>query len=172
VVRIAGADDSGAISDIGLNSFREAYEHTCAPDDLILHLDEFHTETAVVAQMGCPGNDYLIAENGGQPAGFAKVRESLALPEVPATRLIELHQLYVQPDQQRFGLGGYLLEAVLNYVRGKGAEGVWLSAWEEATWAVNFYHKHGFATVGATDFRLGNTVYIDLLMWKPVMLDN
>jgi len=118
--------------------------------------------------MNSRGDDYLIAENNGRPAGFAKVRETSPLPEVAANRVIELHQLYVQPQQQRFGIGGYLLDAVFNYVRDKGAAGVWLSAWEEAIWAVNFYRKHEFATVGTTDFRLGKTVYSDLLMWRPV----
>jgi len=172
VVRHAGADDVSAISEIGLDSFRAAYEHTCEADDLILHLDEFHAEAAVVAQIGSPGTDYLIAENNGRPAGFAKVRETSPLPEVTATRVIELHQLYVQPDQQRFGVGGYLLKAVFDYVRDKAADGVWLSAWEEANWAIDFYNKHAFATIGTTDFRLGETVYVDLLMWRPVNLEN
>jgi ribosomal protein S18 acetylase RimI-like enzyme len=78
----------------------------------------------------------------------------------------------VQPEQQRYGVGGYLLEAVFDYVREKAAEGVWLSAWEDANWAVDFYHKHAFATVGTTGFRLGETVYIDFLMWRPVNLEN
>lgn len=162
----------GAIAEIGLKSFRAAYEHSCGPDDLILHLDEFHAEAAVVAQMKSPANDYLLAENNGRPAGFAKVRESSPLSEAQATRVVELHQLYVHPQQQRFGIGGYLLEAVFNYVRNKGAEGVWLTAWEDAPWAVNFYHKHDFLTVGTTEFRLGKSVYSDLLMWRPVDPDN
>jgi len=172
VIREAGVDDVAAISVIGLKSFREAYENTCGPDDLILHLDEFHVEAAVLAQMGSQSNDYLIAENNSRPAGFAKLRESPPSPAAPATRVIELHQLYVLPEQQRYGIGGHLLEAVVNHARDKGAEGVWLSAWEDATWAVNFYRKHGFETVGTTEFRLGKTVYTDLIMWRPVDIDS
>ncbi len=168
MIRRAVAEDVAAISEIGLVSFREAYAHSCGPDDLILHLNEFHTAAAVLAQMNSQGTDYLIAENDGQPAGFAKLCESSPLPEVAATRVVELHQLYVLPEQQRFGIGGHLIEAVVDNVRDKAAEGVWLSAWEDATWAVNFYRKHGFETVGTTEFRLGKTVYIDLLVWRPV----
>ena len=168
MIRQAGLEDAAAISEIGLDSFRTAYEGTCGPDDLILHLDEFHAEAAVTRQMNSPANNYLIAEHDSQPAGFAKVRDSSPLPETSATKVIELHQLYVSPKQQRFGIGGQLVDALVSFAREEAAQGIWLSAWEDASWAVNFYLKQGFATVGTTEFRLGRTVYTDLLMWRRV----
>ncbi len=170
VIRVATADDVATISAIGHKSFRTAYENTCEPDDLILHLDEFFGEAAIQGEMGVPGHYYLLALNAGQAAGFVKIRENSRPLEIPASRALELHQLYVLPEQQRFGIGGRLIDAAASFARGKAADGIWLTVWEHAPWAVNCYRKYGFESVGTTDFRLGRTVYTDLLMWRPVDL--
>jgi len=172
VIREATADDVATISTIGHESFRTAYENTCEPDDLISHLEEFFGEAAIHGEMGVPGCYYLLALNAGQPAGFVKLRENTRPDEIPASRALELHQVYVLPEQQRFGIGGELIEAAAGFAFGKAVDGIWLTAWEKAPWAVNCYLKNGFEVVGKTDFRLGKTVYIDLLMWRPVELDN
>jgi len=172
VIREAGVDDVATISAVGHESFRTAYENTCEPDDLILHLDEFFGEAAIHGEMRMPGHYYLLALNAGQAAGFVKIRESARPDEVPASRALELHQVYVLPEQQRFGIGGRLIEAAARFARGKAADGIWLTVWEHAPWAVNCYLKYGFEVVGTTDFRLGKTVYPDHLMWRPVELDN
>ena len=46
-------------------------------------------------------------------------------------------------------------------------EGVWLSVWQEADWAIKFYEAYGFRIVGTTDFWLGESKYMDYLMWLP-----
>jgi len=172
LIREATADDVATISAIGHESFRTAYENTCEPDDLISHLEEFFGEVAIHGEMGVPGRYYLLALNSALPAGFVKISDSRRPEEIPASRAFELHQVYVLPEQQRFGIGGKLIEAAARFARDKAADGIWLTVWEEAPWAINCYRKYGFEVVGTTDFRLGKTVYTDLLMWRPVELDN
>ena len=77
-------------------------------------------------------------------------------------------QVYVLPDKQRYGIGGRLIEAVVDIARLEGADGLWLSVWEDAPWAVNAYRKNGFEAVGTAAFCLGKTRYKDLLMWRSV----
>lgn len=168
VIREATAADVAAISAVGHESFRSAYENTCEPDDLILHLDEFFSEAAIHGEMRKPGHCYLLASNSAHPAGFVKIRESARPIEIPATRALELNQVYVLPDQQRYGIGGKLIKAATQFAAGKSADGVWLTVWKHAPWAVNCYRKYGFEELGTTEFRLGRTVYTDLLMWRPV----
>lgn len=166
-IREAGIDDVDTLSAIGHASFRKAYENWSHPDDLVAHLDAFFSVEAIQKEMQLPGHNYLIAVNQDTAAGFVKIRESARPDEVPATRALELHQVYVMPEQQRFGIGGLLIEAAADYARDKAADGIWLSVWEKAPWAVNCYRKYGFEEVGKTDFQLGRTVYTDLLMWRP-----
>lgn len=166
-IRDAGIDDVDTLSAIGHASFRKAYEDWSHPDDLVAHLDAFFSVEAIRKEMQLPGHHYLIALNQDTAAGFVKIRESARPDEVPATRALELHQVYVIPVQQRYGIGGLLIEAAADYARDKAADGIWLSVWEKAQWAVNCYRKYGFEEVGETDFQLGRTVYNDLLMWRP-----
>lgn len=167
-VRGADIDDIPAISSVGHASFRTAYENWSQPDDLIAHLDAYFSETAVVTAMQTPGCQYLVARNAIQVAGFVKISDCRHPDEVPATKSLELSQVYVLPDQQRDGIGGRLLDAAAAYAREQAADGIWLTVWEDAPWAINCYRKYGFEQVGMIDFQLGKTIYNDLLMWRPV----
>lgn len=169
-IRVAGAEDVDAISAIGHASFRQAYEEWSEPDDLVAHLESFFSVAAIRGEMQLPGNTYLLALHDGVVAGFVKIRESARPDEVPASRALELQQVYILPEQQRFGIGGRLIEAAARNAQEKAADGIWLSVWDEASWAVNCYRKNGFEAVGTIGFQLGSSVYTDLLMWRPVDL--
>lgn len=167
-IRKAGVDDVATLSAIGHASFRAAYENWSEPDDLVAHLEDFFSEVAIQAAMGIQGCCYLLALNGDEAVGFTKIREGRQPDDIPAARALELHQVYVMPDQQRFGIGGRLIDAATRYAQEQSAEGVWLTVWEDAPWAVNCYRKYGFEQVGTMDFKLGQAIYNDLLMWRPV----
>ena len=167
-IREGGVDDVAALSAIGHASFRAAYENWSEPDDLVAHLEDFFSEVAIRAAMGLPGCRYLLALHGGVAVGFTKIREGSQPDEIPAARALELHQVYVMPDQQRFGIGGRLIDAATDYAHQQSADGVWLTVWEDAPWAVNCYRKYGFEQVGTMDFKLGTATYNDLVMWRPV----
>jgi len=167
-IREAGSDDVSSLSAVGHESFRAAYEDWSEPDDLIEHLDTFFSEDAIRKEIQLPGHYYLIASINGDPAGFVKIRENTRPQEVPATRALELHQVYVMPGKQRHGIGGRLIEAAARFASNKSADGIWLSVWKDAPWAVNCYRKYGFEEVGLTDFKLGQSIYTDLLMWRAV----
>jgi len=169
-IRQATVDDVSALSAVGHQSFRAAYENFSEPDDLVAHLDAFFSEEAILKEIGLPGHYYLIALLGDTPAGFVKIREGNRPDEVPASRALELHQVYVMPNQQRFGIGGELIETAARFARDKAADGIWLSVWEDAVWAVTCYRKYGFEEVGKIDFQLGKATYNDLLMWRQVEL--
>ncbi len=87
---------------------------------------------------------------------------------MPGNRVLELQQVYVLPDRQRHGLGQSLINAAFNLAGFMGADGVWLSVWEHASWAVKAYRKYGFEQVGTTDFSLGKTVYSDWIMYRAI----
>jgi ribosomal protein S18 acetylase RimI-like enzyme len=167
-IREAGVDDVAALSAIGHASFHAAYEKWSEPDDLVAHLEDFFSEVAIQASMGLAGCCYLLAFNGDVAVGFTKIREGTQPDEIPVARALELHQVYVMPDQQRFGIGGRLIDAATRYAYEQSAEGVWLTVWEGAPWAVNCYRKYGFEQVGTIDFKLGQATYNDLVMWRSV----
>lgn len=48
---------------------------------------------------------------------------------------------YVHSKHQRRGVGGILLKHLMNYAE---TSNVYVGTWKAATWAINFYEKHGF----------------------------
>lgn len=158
VIREADSEDVNKLAAVGMTSFRAAYENWSEPDDLIEHLDTFFSARAIQTEIQRPRVHYLIAMCNGNPAGFVKIRTGSTPDDVPGDSPLELHQVYVIPDQQRFGVGRRLIEAAADFARNQANDGIWLSVWEDAPWAVNFYRKCGFSEVGVMDFKLGKSV--------------
>jgi amino-acid N-acetyltransferase len=85
-----------------------------------------------------------VVEADWSPVGYAAWRD-----EAPGVAYIE--ELNVDPEQQRFGLGSKLMEAVRDDARKHGLKHIVLRAWAKAKWAVAFYRKNGFVEAdGAT----------------------
>lgn len=162
-IRAAGSDDAGVVAAIGASSFRDAYAPHSEPLDLEAHIEEFFTAAAIRAELQrC---DYLLATVDATPAGIAKYRSAACPAAGGASDALELQQLYVLASLQRHGLGRRLVDALLAIAKRQGKSGIWLTAWQQADWALNFYRKLGFVKVGTTDFTLGATSYIDDLLW-------
>lgn len=166
-IRLAGAEDVNALCRVGTASFRAAYAGTSSAEELHAHLEENFSAPVVTEEVDKPGVSYLLATVEEKVGALAKLCVSDIPAAIPSRNAIEIRQFYVAPEQQRMGLGGQLMDAALNYAALMSAEGVWLSVWDEADWAVKFYLGHGFTKVGTIDFPMGSTVYNDFLMWRP-----
>ena len=56
-----------------------------------------------------------------------------------------IRHAYVRPDWQRRGVG----DALITPLRARSARRMLVGTWAAATWAVNFYRRHGFQLVPA-----------------------
>ena len=168
-IREASLDDIDILATIGSNSFRDAYQEHSNAEDLRTHLEENFSAVAVRDEIEQHGRHYLLVSVNGRPGGIAKFRNAACPSGAPTVDAMELQQLYVLADMQRHGLGRRLVDAVRVRADESEANGLWLSVWEDADWAIEFYQKCGFVEVDTTDFTVGSTTYTDLLMWMPLM---
>jgi GNAT superfamily N-acetyltransferase len=164
-VRAAGVADAGILASIGSNSFRDAYAEHSGAADLEAHVAEYFTAAVVRREIEQHNSDYLLASVSDRPGGIAKYRNAACPVPGIASNAMELQQLYVSADMQRHGLGRQLLARLMEIARQRQVEGIWLSTWQDADWAVNFYLKNGFRAVGLGDFIVGTTAYVDDIMW-------
>lgn len=169
-IRPAVSSDIDALSAVGLASFKATYGGLSSAADEVAHLDAYFSPDAVAREMALPDRRYLLATVDGQPAGLAKLREGDGPDTIPHSPAIELQQLYVLPDKQRYGIGARLIRAVVDTAN-NSVRGVWLSVWRQADWATSFYRKLGFTDVGTAEFRIGKTIHTDFLMWLPIDAD-
>ena len=168
VVSEAMADAAGTLAATGQRLFVQTYGNISGAEDLAAHLEDYFSMGAVTAELDNPDVRYFLARDGDAVAGYLKIRRGDVPDAVPASGAIEVQQLYVDGDHQRKGIGRLLMDQAVSVAREGAQEGVWLSVWEEADWAIHFYQAYGFHTVGTTDFWLGKSHYKDYLMWFPL----
>jgi GNAT superfamily N-acetyltransferase len=167
-IRPGTAADIEALARVGSDAFREAYSPHSSAADIDSHIEKNFSVAAVRDSLAAGQSDFYLACIDGDPAGLAKVRLATHPLVADAAAALELQQLYVLADMQRHGLGRCLMGRVFEHARAAAVGGVWLSAWEFADWAVSFYTRVGFETLGKVEFKLGDTLYTDLLMWQPL----
>jgi len=166
-IRQATDADAETLAATGRRLFTAAYGNISGADDLAAHVDDYFSASAVESELGHENTQYYLAMDGDVIAGFIKLRHSSIPSQIPLSNGVEVQQLYVAPDQQRKGIGRLLTDRAVSIVGEEGADGLWLSVWQEADWAINFYRAYGYRTVGTTDFWLGKSHFTDFLMCLP-----
>jgi len=169
-IQICEADvgDVDILASIGFSSFRDAYQPYSDPADIEAHLSQYFTADVVRDEFERGQSRFLIAQVNDEAGGMVKFHNAACPEPGVGSNAIELQQLYVLAEMQRHGLGGRLVEKLIAIARKSEVTGIWLSAWEDADWAINFYRKAGFSAVGTAIFTVGAASYTDLLMWLPL----
>jgi ribosomal protein S18 acetylase RimI-like enzyme len=167
-IRRATVNDVNALAEAGRRLFTAAYGNISGAEDLAAHIDDYFSVNAVASEIETEGVQYHLAMYRDVIAGFVKLRRGAIPKQVPLVTGLEVQQLYVAPDQQRKGIGRLLSDRAVVVALEDAADGLWLSVWQEADWAVSFYRSYGYRTVGTADFWLGKSHFTDLLMCLPL----
>jgi GNAT superfamily N-acetyltransferase len=93
----------------------------------------------VVEEAITAGADVYVA--GEPPVAFAAVRER--------DGYAHLEQIAVRPERTRRGIGGLLLERVVEDAAARGATGVTLLTFRDVPWNGPWYARHGFSELPA-----------------------
>ncbi len=116
-----------------INSAAEAYRGVIPPDrwhEPYMPLEELRDEIAA-------GVIFWGYERGG---------ELLGVMGIQSVRDVDLiRHAYVRPDQQRHGIGATLIEDL----RRRSTRQMLVGTWAAASWAIDFYRRHGFVLVSA-----------------------
>jgi N-acetylglutamate synthase-like GNAT family acetyltransferase len=115
-----------------VNDAARAYQGVIPPDrwhEPYMPLEELKDEIAAgVKFWGCEEDHRLVGVMGMQP-----VRD-----------VTLIRHAYVKTAMRNHGIGGKLLNHLLERIEGK----ILVGTWQAARWAVSFYQKHGFQLVG------------------------
>ncbi len=130
MIRPCRDEDRAAIFAI-VNAAAEAYRDVIPPDrwhEPYMPLEELDGEIAA-------GVEFWGHEADGALVGI------MGIQRVRDVYLIR--HAYVSPASQRGGVGGALLEHLV----GSTTERMLVGTWAAATWAIDFYRRHGFEQV-------------------------
>jgi GNAT superfamily N-acetyltransferase len=130
-----------------VNAAAEAYRGII-PDDCFhepyMPLTELQGEVAA-------GVKFWASDEDGALVGVMGIQPQSPLHGVPGTlrepvRDVDLiRHSYVLPSRQRRGIGGALLE----HLQHLSTRRMLVGTWAAATWAIDFYRRHGFAEVSS-----------------------
>jgi GNAT superfamily N-acetyltransferase len=127
-------DEFAAILSI-VNAAAEAYRGVIPPDcwrDPYMPLSELRHEIA-------EGVEFWGAELDGELVGVMGIQ--------PMRDVDLIRHAYVLPGYQRNGIGA----ALIRHLRGQSTRRMLVGTWAAATWAIDFYRRHGFELASAED---------------------
>ncbi len=164
-IRLAGPADAEVLAELGRDSFVATFAHLYSSEDLASFLADTHAATTVARELARPGVVYLIAEEGGRPAGYAKLVRACGWPaHARGQRVVELKQLYTAAGGTGRGVGAALMERLLAEARASGADEVQLSVWQGNDGAQRFYARYGFERIAEIHFRVGQQIDDEFLL--------
>lgn len=170
-LRRAGPGDEQALALVGAATFLDAYIHDIPGPDLITHCTRQHSRAAY--------RDFLTESDPRWAVWLAEQTETRAPigyavtcpPDLPANaspKDIELKRIYCLSRVHGTGAGQALFNAVLAHARGLHAPCLWLGTYEENVRAIAFYRRNGFKTEGVRQFQVGDQVFDDIVMARPL----
>ncbi|WP_395330169.1 GNAT family N-acetyltransferase [Novosphingobium sp. BL-8H] len=155
-LRPAMPADAAALADLGVRSFVAKFGHMYTAVDLANFLAESHSEAKIAKEIADPRMRVMLAEADGKLLGYCKLVMDCGWPEhARGQRVIELKQLYTDPDTTGRGIGAGLMNWALETARDHGADEVQLSVWSGNEGAQKFYARYGFGKVADIHFMVG-----------------
>jgi GNAT superfamily N-acetyltransferase len=173
-IRAAVPEDAELLAQLGRETFYEAFAHfpQMPPKDLGRYVDEAFTVTGLTGQLADERSIFLVAEIDREAVGYAKLEIDRAIPRVTAANPVKLKRLYCKQSFVGDGVGAALIERCLEKSDERKQDVIWLTVWEHNLRAQRFYRKWEFKPCGAIEFLLGETVLQDVIMQRPVIINN
>jgi GNAT superfamily N-acetyltransferase len=115
-----------------------------------------------------PAVTILVAECDGHLVGFSQVRNGVGHALVPEAAASELDRLYVQERFTGRGVGRDLLRHAEKGAAARGADTLWLTAWDGNARALQFYPRRGYENLGMTVYSFEGEDFPNHLFGKRV----
>lgn len=173
-IRQATPGDASVLATIGRKTFYEKWKNTTSAENMQQYLNEAYNDKKVRDEIADSSIIYLLAEEGKDAVGFAKMMHTHPDIEVPEPDVsftqenpLEISRIYVMPELIGKSIGAALMENIFAIAEKEHCDLIWLGVWEHNP-AVKFYLRHGFVKAGTHKFILGDQVDTDWVMVKQI----
>lgn len=156
------------IAELSRQTFIDTFAEYNTPENMQLFLDESFSTSLLEQEVGAPDNFFLIAEDGSEVRGYARLRVNNQPPELGNEKTLEIARIYATKESIGLGVGRLLMEGSIAMASSLQKDIIWLGVWENNTRAITFYTKWGFEKFGDHIFMLGNDKQKDWLMRRRV----
>ena len=168
VIRRASEADAARVAEFAQRTFVETFAVDNTTENMAAHVAKSFGPEVQLGEIRDANSVTLLAELGGDLAGFAQVRRGHVPPCVTGDAPVELQRFYVDRPFHGHGIAQRLMHAVEDVARDLGGRTLWLGVWEQNPRAIAFYSKCGFIDVGEHTFFVGTDEQIDRVMSRPL----
>jgi GNAT superfamily N-acetyltransferase len=168
-IRRAGPGDEAALALVGAATFLETYAHMIPCADMLAFCAQEHGAARYAEWLADGACRIWIAEAAETcaPVGYAVVtRPDLPIPT--AADDLELKRLYALPRLHGSGLGPRLMACAITGATNAGARRLLVGVHSDNSRAIAFYARQGFVQAGKRRFRVGASVFDDLVLARPL----
>ena len=127
-----------------------------------------HSVAVYEALLADEGVTILVAECAAHLVGFSQVGDGLGHARLPSAAASELKRLYVQERFTGRGIGRDLLRHAEKAAAARGADMLWLTAWDGNGRALQFYPRCGYDDLGETVYTIEGEDFPNRLFGKRV----
>ena len=167
-IRFAGEDDAELIAEISRQTFYETFAAQNSKENMDMHMAQYYSREKITAELGDPGNIFLLAYADNRLAGYAKMNDHAKAESGYLENPIEIERIYSIKELIGKGVGKNLMEKCLAIAREKNKKEIWLGVWEYNFRAIDFYTRWGFEKFGEHNFPVGLDPQTDWLMKKKL----
>ncbi len=142
-VRTASERDLKAVRDLLVETWHATYDAIYGRQRVTAITDDWHSLLSLKRRLDQPNAEFLVADDGKRIGGM-----SYAASDAMGTSVM-VHQLYVLPAMQGRGIGGMLLDEIVESF--PDATVFRLEVEEANGKAIRFYRSQGFEQTGRTE---------------------
>lgn len=169
-IRDATKKDIEAVANLGATVFANSFGWSMPQKDLEQYLIDAYSIPNMTKDFESADTDIIVAtDERHEVVGFAQLTRGTTEPCLHnKSNFCELQRLYVREDQHSKGIGSSLMNRIDEMAAQQGFKGMWIGVWEENVKAQRVYSRQGFKKVGTHDFKCGEEVQTDWIMWKDL----
>jgi diamine N-acetyltransferase len=167
-IRRAIPADAEMLTRLAASTFYDAFVSSNTPENMQAYMSEAFNLKAIESELTDPRSKFLIAEVGGEPAGYARLYEGEVPECVTGPDPIEIVRLYIEQRWWGSGVGRALMQTCLDEALQSGHQTIYLGVWEHNHRALAFYWKWGFEIVGSHILKVGDDPQNDWWMERKL----
>ena len=128
-VRIATPSDAAMVADMSRRTFYDSFAKDNTKEDMDKFMNEQFSREMLIAEVGAPGNIFIVAEHNDLPAGYVRLRENNNPPELKGMETIEIARIYAETAMIGKGIGKALMERSIAIAKEQNKQVIWLGVW-------------------------------------------
>lgn len=165
IIHQATKTDAQLLTDLGAQSFLEAYSDVKSAKDLNDYIKTAFVKSEIESSIKNNEVIFLIAYNNDAAIGYLKLRWDRNHPNLNAAeKNMELERIYVLRNFWKHKIGAALMTKAIEISKSKNYDYLWLGVWQQNKRAIDFYLKMGFEIFGTKKFYVGEEENDDYVM--------